>query len=63
LVFRFAARSAAVFRLLTFELPGEAPDYYETLVSRARTVTAADVQRVAQGYLQPHALTILQLGP
>jgi predicted Zn-dependent peptidase len=46
-----------------FELPGEAPDYYETLVSRAQTVTTADVQRVAQGYLQPHAITILQLGP
>jgi predicted Zn-dependent peptidase len=61
-VFRFSSRFTTVVQLMRLEFDGEPPDYYETLLDRYRTVTAADIQRVARSYLRPDAATIVVVG-
>jgi predicted Zn-dependent peptidase len=61
-VFRFTSRFSVVTQLLTLELDGYPPDYYDTLLDRYRAVTREDVQRVARQYLRPDAVSILVVG-
>ena len=44
------------------EYTGRAPDYWDTYRARLQAVTADDVLRVAQKYLQPDQLVILAVG-
>jgi predicted Zn-dependent peptidase len=61
-VFRFTSRFSVVTQLLTLELDGYPPDYYDTLLDRYRAVTREDVQRVARQYLRPDAVSIVVVG-
>jgi len=61
-VFRFTSRFGTVVQLLTLEFDGYPSDYYETLLDRYRSVTPADIQRVARQYLHPDASTIVVVG-
>jgi predicted Zn-dependent peptidase len=61
-VFRFTSRFGTVVQLLTLEFDGYPSDYYETLLDRYRSVTPADIQRVARQYLRPDASTIVVVG-
>ena len=61
-VFRFTSRFSVVTQLLTLELDGYPPDYYDMLLDRYRAVTREDVQRVARQYLRPDAASILVVG-
>ena len=61
-VFRFTSRSGIVRQLLMLEFNGYPADYLDTLLDRYRSVTVADVQRVAKEYLRPDAATIFIIG-
>jgi zinc protease len=61
-VFRFTSRFSVVTQLLSLELDGYPPDYYDTLLDRYRAVTREDVRRAAQRYLRPDAASILVVG-
>lgn len=58
--FSSAAAVAGIFA--NDELTGRDPNYWRTYRDRIRAVTLADVQRVAQTYLQPDRLVILAVG-
>lgn len=58
--FSSAAATAGLFA--SDELTGRDPSYRKTYRERIRAVTVADVQRVAQKYLQPDKLVILAVG-
>jgi zinc protease len=58
--FSSAAATASIFA--SDELTGRRPDYWRTYRDRVRAVTVADVQRVAQKYLNPDQLVILAVG-
>ena len=58
--FSSAAAIAALFA--SDELTGRDPKYWKTYRDRVRAVTAGDVQRVAQKYLDPGKLVILAVG-
>jgi zinc protease len=58
--FSSAAATAGIFA--SDELTGRDPAYWKTYRDRIRAVTVADVQRVAQKYLQPDKLVILAVG-
>lgn len=58
--FSSAAATAAIFA--SDELTGRDPGYWKTYRDRIRAVTVADVQRVAQKYLQPDRIVILAVG-
>ena len=58
--FSSAAAVAALFA--SDELTGRDPKYWTAYRDRVRAVTADDVQRVAQKYLQPDKLVILAVG-
>ena len=61
-VFNFDSDDEVLRRVLTYERYGYPDDFLLTLKDRIEAVTAADVQRVAQRYLQPDQAKVLVLG-
>lgn len=60
---RFFASAAAIAGIFANdELTGRDPKYWETYRDKVRAVTAEEVLRVAQKYLQPEKLVILVVG-
>lgn len=59
---QFSSASATAGIFASDELTGRDPAYWRTYRDRIRAVTVADVQRVAQKYLQPDKLVILAVG-
>ena len=51
--------AASLANLFVFDLPD---DYYATYTARVRAVTAADLQRVAERYIQPDKFAIVIVG-
>ena len=51
--------AASLANLFVFDLPD---DFYATYTARVRTVTAADLQRVAERYIQPDRFAIVIVG-
>ncbi len=49
----------SIAQIFVYNLPA---NYYATLPDRVATVTAEDVQRVAQQYLQPEKMTVVAVG-
>ena len=61
-VLQNSAPGAIIGQLAYIDLHGLPDDYLETYVLRLSEVTAADVQRVAQKYLDPEAMTLVVVG-
>ncbi len=59
---QFSSASATAGIFANDELTGRDPNYWKTYRDRIRAVTVADVQRVAQKYLQPDKIVILAVG-
>jgi zinc protease len=51
--------AASLAQMFIYNLP---QDYYATYMQRVRAVTAADVQRVAQRYIQPDKFAVVVVG-
>ncbi len=51
--------AASLAQLFVFNLPA---DYYETFTARVRAVTAGDVQRAAERYIQPGKFAVVVVG-
>jgi predicted Zn-dependent peptidase len=58
----FASAAAIAGTFAADEFTGRDPRYWETYRDKLRAVTVADVQRVAQKYLQPDRLVFLAVG-
>jgi predicted Zn-dependent peptidase len=58
----FASAAAIAGTFAADEFTGRDPRYWETYRDKLRAVTVADVQRVAQKYLQPDRLVLLAVG-
>jgi len=58
----FASKAQTVGVFAADEFTGRDPSYWQTYRDRIRSVTAADVQRVAQKYLDPDRMVILVVG-
>jgi predicted Zn-dependent peptidase len=58
----FASATAVAGTFASDEFTGRDPKYWETYRDKIRAVTADDVLRVAQKYLQPDKLVILAVG-
>lgn len=61
-VFNFDTKSEVVSRLMTYEYYGYPNDFLQQTKDNIEKVTKADVQRVAQKYLQPDKVRILVVG-
>ncbi len=61
-VFGFESSSQIAFQQMMLDYRGYAPGFLETFTDNIAKVTAADVQAVAQKYLDPDALTIVTVG-
>ena len=61
-VFGFESSSQIAFQQMMLDYRGYAPGFLETYTDNIATVTAEDVQAVAQKYLHPDALTIVTVG-
>ncbi len=61
-LFRFTNVAAITQRAARTELLGLGPDYYETFLERVQSISAADVQTVAQQQLRPDDLIIMVVG-
>lgn len=59
---RFASKPAMLGVFVTDEWTNRPADFWQTYRDRVKAVTAADVQRVAQTYLQPDKLAIMVVG-
>ena len=62
LVFRYDKPEEVLERRLHYEYRDMDPDSFEELVQGIREVTPADIQRVAQKYLDPDRLQVLLVG-
>ncbi len=58
----FATAGAIAGRLAELAVHGLPDDYWNRYADQVRKVTAADVRRVARGYLDPAKLTIVMVG-
>jgi predicted Zn-dependent peptidase len=54
-----ASLAASLAQMFVYNLPA---DYFSTFTERVRAVTAADVQRVAERYIQPDKLAVVVVG-
>jgi len=61
-VFGFESSSQIAFQQMMLAYRGFAPDFLETFTDNIAEVSAEDVQKVAQKYLHPDALTIVTVG-
>lgn len=61
-VFRWHSPLQVVSQLMGLEFDGLPADYYATLLDRYRSVTPADILRVARQYLHPDRMTIVVVG-
>ena len=59
---RFASKPAMLGVFVTDEWTNRPADFWQTYRDRVKAVTAADVQRVANTYLQPDKLAIMVVG-
>lgn len=62
LVFQYPSISSVLRERMNNDYAGLPPDTFEQLVAQIQQVTVADVQAVAQRYLQPDQLKILVVG-
>src|SRR6185503_12402317 len=51
--------AGSLAQMFVYNLP---PDYYATYTERVRAVTPADVQRVAERYIQPDKFAVVIVG-
>ena len=58
----FASAGAVASTFASNEISGRPATYYATYRDKVRAVTVADIQRVAQRYLQPDRVVILAVG-
>lgn len=61
-VFQYDTTAKILQQQLTYELYGYPADFTATLLARLKTVTAADIQRVAKTYLAPEKAILLGVG-
>lgn len=61
-VFQFDTPGKILQRQMTFEMYGYPADFAATLLAKLKTVTSADVQRVAKAYLTPEKSVLLGVG-
>lgn len=62
LVFRNDSRSSVLYQRMNNEYYGRPADSFERYIEELRQVSAADIQRVAQEYMQPDQMKILVVG-
>ena len=62
LVFRNDSRSSVLYQRMNNEYYGRPADSFERYIEEVRQVSAADIQRVAQEYMQPDQMKILVVG-
>lgn len=62
LVFRTDSRSSVLNQRMSNEYLGLPADAFETYIEELKEVTPADIQRVAQEYMQPDQMKILVVG-
>ncbi len=62
LIFRYDSKNKILNQRLNNEYNGLPDDYFDEYVEQLRTVSSADIQRVAKEYLQPDQVQILVVG-
>lgn len=62
LIFRYDSKNKILNQRLNNEYNGLPDDYFDEYVEQLKTVSSADIQRVAKEYLQPDQVQILVVG-